>query len=268
MSDNPSGQTRIFIWCAARSLSTVFTQSLSQVPDAYTLLEMYLSAAQFGPEGKNLQAYTYDGCSTDTHKSVKALFEQPWPGKSLVLGKDVGHVMDGKYEMIPQGYQHVFLIRHPSKSIASYASRIAATPAGQGFQIGLNQFKSLHDLHEYVTTTLGLKSTVLDADDLITSPQETLQKFCQTVGLPFSDKLLTWDWTDKIPGNCMMSQAVWEDHKLFGWYDTCLNSTGFIKPKEQLEKTVGEAEMTPEFKNMVVEALPYYEALRELRLKI
>ncbi len=265
MAAKPSNQKRIFIWHTARSLSVVFTRSLSQIPDSFAILALFCSAGKFGPERIHLQDYEYEYAGTDTYQSMKAIYEQLWPGKSVVIGKDCSHFLDGKYDFIPEGYQHVFLIRDPLKSVSSYAARIKTIPKEQVFQIGVNQYKSLHNLHHYLKTTHGINAPVLDADDLIAQPKEMLQKFCHILGLPFSDKLLTWNWTDEKPDNWMIRNSLWEDHKIYGWYDDCLHSTGFRKPTKAA-KTDRKA-LEPEFVKMVEEALPYYEELRKLRIK-
>ncbi|XP_033629425.1 uncharacterized protein LOC117291687 [Asterias rubens] len=265
MATNPSNQKRIFIWQTQRSLSTVFTRSLSQIPDSCAILAHFCSAAKFGPERKYLQDYEYEYAGTDTFESMKAIYEQPRPGKSVVIGKDCSHYLAEKYDFIPKGYQHVFLIRHPLKSISSMAARIKTLPEKQVYHFKVNQYKYLHNLHQYLKTTHGINASVLDADDLIAQPKEMLQKFCKILGLPFSDKLLTWDWTDEKPDNWMVRNSLWEDHKIHGWYDNCLHSTGFRKPTDAA-KTDKKA-LEPEFVKMVEEALPYYEEIRKLRIK-
>ncbi|XP_071791628.1 uncharacterized protein [Asterias amurensis] len=268
MATNPINQKRIFIWCTARSLSTVITRSLSQIPDSYALVALFASAGSFGPERK-FQDCKYEYASTDTYTSMKAIYEQPWPSQSVVIGKDCSFFLEGKYDFIPEGYQHVFLFRHPLKSIssmaASFATRIKTLPEKQVYHFKVNQYKSLHNLHQYLKTTHGINAPVLDADDLIAQPKEMLQKVCKILGLPFSDKLLTWDWTDEKPDNWMVRNSLWEDHKIHGWYSNCLHSTGFRKPTEAA-KTDKKA-LEPEFVKMVEEALPYYEELRKLRIK-
>ncbi|XP_038076747.1 uncharacterized protein LOC119744733 [Patiria miniata] len=256
MSECKRSQKRVAIWSVARSLSTVFVRSLSQVPDSIVLFEEFTSALLY---------------ATGTFESAKAVYEQPREGKSLVLGKDMGFTMSGKFEMVPEGYQHIFLVRHPAKSIPSLEALLAPLPREQKeFYIGLNQYKPLFDLHRHVTSKLDQQVTILDAQDLIQNPEKTIQTLCQILGLPFSDRLLTWDPIDGKPSNWIMSSAMWEDCESLGWMNNCLRSTGFIKPAKQqnTDGEVGKYPLTPEIEKMIEEALPYYQALWELRIKL
>ncbi|XP_022091007.1 uncharacterized protein LOC110979483 [Acanthaster planci] len=267
MAGEHTEQVRILIWCTARSLSTVLARSLSQYPASQCLLELFGAAANFGPDRRFPETELLQ--PRLSFKFVKELYEQPWAGKSLVLGKELSYVMIGKQDMIPEGYQHVFLIRNPQKSVKSLEDRMSkvAYKKKKEFYLGLNQFKNLSEMHQHVTKTLGKKALVLDADDLKSNPSEMLQCLCTAVGLQFTDKLLEWDKVSGVPGNWMVNEKQWEDHERVGWFDRLLESTGFNPLETDPRVCPSEGQPSPHFKQMIAEALPYYQELYQLRIK-
>ena len=131
-----------------------------------------------------------------------------------------------------------------------------------------NQLKQSYDLHDFVTKTKCLESLVLDADDLITNPKETLRTICKLVDLPFSEDLLTWERCDhEAPRNWKISQASMGNHRALGWYDKCFSSTGFIQPKKGQGDEADRKTLTPEEVRKIGETLPFYQALHDVCIK-
>ena len=107
MARQKSGQKRVAIWSPARSMSTVLTRSLSQIPNSQAIFEMFSTAAAYERhwiQGEN--SYRSVSHTKVTFESVKALCENPWPGKSVIVLKELAHGMAGKFEMIFDGYRH------------------------------------------------------------------------------------------------------------------------------------------------------------------
>ena len=79
---------------------------------------------------------------------------------------------------------------HPLRTIYSYRKSIKDDRyLAQGCFV-----KEQYDIWTHVKENLDSNPVVIDADDLLTKPKETLFACCFAVGLPYSDSLLQWPW--------------------------------------------------------------------------
>ena len=63
-------------------------------------------------------AFDADQC---TYEFVKiSMQEDHYPGEQLVFCKDMAYGLQGKYELLPKGYRHTFLIRNPYRAFPSH----------------------------------------------------------------------------------------------------------------------------------------------------
>ncbi|XP_077869006.1 uncharacterized protein LOC144359981 [Saccoglossus kowalevskii] len=62
--------------------------------------------------------------------------------------------------------------------------------------IEVGDFKSLYELYKYVTEEMKQPAIIVESDDLMMYPRETMQKYCLATGIPFSENFLHWK-----PGN-------------------------------------------------------------------
>ncbi len=108
--------------------------------------------------------------------------------------------------MIPHkllsGFHFAFLIRNPRKSIPSlYKCCLPSnsfTTGLHGFRSSEAGYRELRRLFEYLLCIgqIGLGSgneiCVVDAEDLLAHPAETVERFCSSVGIPFDRGSLHW----------------------------------------------------------------------------
>ena len=119
---------------------------------------------------------------------------------------------------LPRGYKHTFLIRNPLRFIYSWREIMSTVLESAGLlESGVIQnkraydlerddryflpgcfMKELYDLWTYVRETLDCNPLVIDADDLLRKPKETLSAYCAAVGLPYSHNLMQWDASNDI----------------------------------------------------------------------
>jgi hypothetical protein len=138
-------------------------------------------------------------------------------------------------------FRHAFLIRDPRSLLASYA-RVRSAPTLD--DLGLRQQALLF---------AEFGGPVIDSADVLAAPEASLRALCSALGVPFSAAMLSW------PPGPRASDGVWAPH----WYDRVWRSTGFVAvppgPPSGLD---------PALEPLLEECLPYYEKLRENKIKI
>ena len=114
----------------------------------------------------------------------------------------------------------------------------------------------------HVKENLDSNPVVIDADDLLTKPKETLSTYCAAVGLPYSDSLLKWDASAdiakkiKAPGiNMLIDMAG---------FQKAMESSEFMPPSELPSLD----QLTPDVIRCSERVMKYYEEMYEHRLKV
>lgn len=180
---------------------------------------------------------------------------------------------------LPTGYRHSFLIRHPTLVYSSFkkASYRQYREAGLLLEGETDEsrfdlrnhpeldtdvfFQSIHSLWEYVRENLDPSPVIIDSTDLLSNPAEMMPKYCEAIGLPFSESLLDlnvsiddakkWNW----PGEDLIHNS--------SHLDISMSSVKFhppkdIPPRDQLFDDVIELSEI---------AMPYYQEMYQNRLK-
>lgn len=165
----------------------------------------------------------------------QSLFYQKHMTVHMIPGIDRGFMRD---------CVNVFLIRHPARVVASYARKREGPTL---LDIGFVQQAELFD---EVDGWLGHAPVVVDSLDIRANPRETLRKLCESIGIPFTERMLTW------PAGGHPSDGVWAPH----WYGAVHRSTGFEDPEGPLP------DLLPEYQDLVAQALPHYERLAAFKI--
>jgi hypothetical protein len=107
-------------------------------------------------------------------------------------------------------FANVLLIRDPAEVVASYVrGRDTCEPE----DIGVPQQGWLQELWD----EHGADVPVIDAKDFLQAPEAHLRRLCDWLGIPFTDRMLSW------PAGRRISDGVWAPH----WYAAVWASTGF-----------------------------------------
>ncbi len=138
-----------------------------------------------------------------------------------------------------------FLIRHPAEVIASYIKK-NHDPSVE--DLGFVQQMEIFD---FVCAHVGTVPPVLDARDVLENPARTLGLLCDVVGVPFSDRMLSW------PPGLRETDGIWAKH----WYSEVENSTSFRPYTERV------VEMPGRLRGVHDECLKVYEQLSKHRLR-
>ena len=98
---------------------------------------------------------------------------------------------------------------------------------------------------------LGRSPPVVEGADVLVDPEGTLTALCAALGIPFSERMLSW------PPGPRDSDGVWAP----AWYDAVERSTGFGAPP-------GEAapDLPDDLARIADQARPFYERLATHKL--
>ncbi|CAG8757765.1 12136_t:CDS:1, partial [Cetraspora pellucida] len=88
-------------------------------------------------------------------------------------------------------FKHTFLIRDPEKSVKSfYRSIVESDNKKLNFdRIGIEESRKLYDI---IKNTINEEILLIDADDLIKTPEKILTKYCEFVNINFRKEMLVW----------------------------------------------------------------------------
>ena len=293
---------RVILWASPRSLSTVLEKCLSYVDGVQIVNEPYNTAAQAGPDRKEstnpfrqnvdefLKKASEEGDkeivgwddNICTYKWVKDTLETEYPAKKLVFCKDLMPGIADHFDMIPRGYRHTFLIRNPTKTALSLRKLIINSFLPQGFPkemfrldqmfqltgtIDTNKFifGDMLDLITYLKEN-GIEEDpiIIDADDLQNHPKPVLRKYCEAVGIPYSDSLLQFEAGDEIVRkNWLTSKTLLQGNKTGSYYEAAFASSCFEPAKDP----PSDDDLPPDVVVLAKTGEPFYKELYERRLK-
>jgi hypothetical protein len=154
------------------------------------------------------------------------------------------HMLKGYDRSWIKRLTNAFLIRAPERVLASYTKKWSDVTLRD---IGFVEQAEIFDM---VADHLGTAPPVVDTDDILRNPRETLSNLCAACGIPFDDAMLSW------PQGPKPFDGVWAPH----WYNAVWASTGFARPP-------GEAPVLPDgLQRIADEARPFYDRLRAHKL--
>ena len=237
---------KVALWGIARSLSTAFERSVRELEDVKVFHEPYQATCrnQSGADIASRVAYTLVG---DT--AHQAVFF-----KDLCL-----HVTD-YLDILSEGplaeFKHTFLIRHPAKALSSHHK--GNETAQTQFSAKLASLHPLYTLYNFVQQKLDPCPVVVDADDLLCDPEGIMKKYCVVTGLPFKEGMTKWE--PKMFPNWDKSS----DSDV--WHRDVAKSSGFVQ-QAQPSSPPPVDDLPEDFRVVVDESLPLYEALYRVRMK-
>lgn len=235
---------RLAVWSGPRSISTALMRSWENRPDTVVVDEPlyahYLAATGLDHPGRDEVVRTGE---TDWRRVVGTLLDPVPPGVRVFFQKHMAHhLLPG----IERGWIHdltnVLLIRDPREVVASYLKGRAIVTADD---IGLPQQVRLYD----ELRAAGAAPLVIDSADLLRSPERYLRALCAHLGLPFTERMLSW------PPGPRDTDGVWAPY----WYDAVWRSTGFAEHRPRHPQLDGAAAA------VVDDCLPLYHRLHDVR---
>ncbi|XP_072043268.1 uncharacterized protein [Amphiura filiformis] len=178
--------------------------------------------------------------------------------------------MAGKFDILPEGYRHTFLIRNPARVFRSYYSLLVdkiGLPSLKSFLPECYAYKEMCDLHDYVTKELKQNSVIVDAGDLKADPEGIMRSYCNSTGIPFQESMLSWKPELPNPPDWKAPFLCWMGNKQVGMYNAAFGSSGFKQSVDGDALPINVEELSGEVKECTEYSMPYYEKLYALRLK-
>jgi len=236
---------RIAMWSGPRNISTAMMRAFENRDDTAVIDEPFyavylaLTGADHPMRTEVLQSQP-----NDWH-DVEATLLSPCPAP-IFYQKHMTH------HMVPQigtrwmaACCNVFLIRRPDEVVASYMDKRGEASLAD---IGVVRQAELFDAE---ADRLGRAPIVIDSSDVSAAPEAMLRVLCDSIGIAFSVKMLSW------PKGRRASDGVWAP----AWYDQVERSTGFVA-----RAAAAAPNLSPALAAVADTAYPYYEKLARWKI--
>lgn len=231
------------LWSAPRCRSTAFARMMAERGDYRVLHEPFSHVQNFGESD----------VAGRIVRSERELIPELWrlAAEGPLFFKDTTDfhypclLADRDFLSQPV---HTFLIRHPADAIASH---YALHPGLQRDEIG---FAWLAEIYDAVAQATGVPPVVVDSDELVERPADTVRAYCRAVGIPFAAETLSWQ-----PG-------MHEDwRRTSRWHETASRTGGFVRTAAARRETV---EADPRLVGYLEYHLPFYQRLKSAALRV
>lgn len=232
----------IALWSAPRCRSTAFARMMTERADHVVVHEPFSQVVDFG------QVAFADQVARSEQDVLAAL--RTIAAQQPVFFKDT---TDFHYPQLLAdraflaGATHTFIIRDPAEAIASHH---ALNPAVGRDAIG---FAWLYEIFTAVQEATGSTPVVIDSDDLLDRPVETVRAYCEAVGIEFLPQALSWQ-----PGMRSEWQATSK------WHRSTSQTAGFARSRTDGAEAVAADPVLSGYRDF---HQPYYEKLRAVALR-
>ena len=235
------------MWSGPRNLSSAMMRSFGSRSDTFVSDEPFYGCFLKHSGADHPMRAEVIGAMDCNWSSVMAALQGSAPdGSPVWYQKHMWHHMIGPvgYEDF-KGFTHAFLIREPERMIASYLrKREAAVFADFGLERQSEFFEREAD-------RLGRAPPVIDANDVLASPEGVLSKLCVALGINWDPAMLSWK-----PGR-RETDGPWAPH----WYGAVEASTGFGLPDTEA------VDLPEEGRRLADRCRLYYQKLANYRIR-
>jgi hypothetical protein len=204
---------RIAMWSGPRNISTAMMRAWENRADTAVVDEpfyaFYLSRTRKAHPGA---AEIIEAGETNWRKIVDGLCNDRPDAKSITYQKQMTH------HLLPEidrdwltRLTNCFLIRDPAEVIVSYRKKNDEPALAD---LGFVQQAAIF---EFVREQTGGIPPVIDARDVLQTPERILRLLCDAIGVSFDPAMLSW------PTGLRTTDGVWAKH----WYGEVALSTSF-----------------------------------------
>lgn len=225
-----------------RNISTAMMYSFAQRKDTKVVDEPFYSAYLTNNVNINHpgRQEVIDSQSSDPLQVIDEL-QNTTISQDYYFIKNMAHHCEGYDLSYLYNHRSIFLIRHPSLILRSFAKVIEQPTADD---IGL---KREWELYEDLEKNGKYKPVVLDSAILLENPTGIMEKLCEAIHIPFDSSMMSWK-----PG-ARKEDGVWAKY----WYANVHDSIGFKTTHTEIP-ILGES-----LNHIKEEVMPFYKALRQ-----
>ena len=239
---------RIAMWSGPRNISTAMIRSFENRDDTAVIDESFYAAYLAASGSVHPMQEEVLAAQPQDWRDVVARLLGPAPKNRLIWYQK--HMTHHMWPAFGRDWlanmRNAFLIRAPEEVLASYLQK-----RGEASLMDIG-FVQQRELFEQEADRLGHAPPVVEGRDVLADPRGTLAKLCDALGIPFSEKMLSW------PAGRRDSDGVWAP----AWYDAVEKSTGFAKPDNR-----ETPKLSHELQRIADEARPHYERLVRFKLR-
>lgn len=233
----------VALWAVPRSVSTALERVFVERKDFEVFHEPFSATYYYSPERRSDRFAGTEWKEMYAHEKVLARMlehrEKP------VFFKDMAYHVAGF--MVPEfvsRFTNTFIIRNPAPAIASLYR------FWPDFTLEETGYEQQHRLYGLAVAN-GEDPAIVDAADLTEDPEGTIRAYCEKLNVPFMPEALAWE-PDEVPG-----WEMWAE-----WHKEAAEST--VIKSQPLED---DTEVPAGLEGVYEHCLPYYEELREKRLR-
>ena len=233
----------VALWAVPRSVSTALERVFVERGDFEVFHEPFSASYYYAPSRRSDR---FAGTEPrEEYEPDKVLARILGRREKPVYFKDMAsHVSGFMSSAFVSEFTNTFIIREPAPVISSI---YGFWPDFTFEEAGYEQQHRLFCL----AVENGEDPAVVDASDLTANPEGTIRAYCERLGVPFMPEALSWE-----PG-VVQGWEMWSE-----WHGEAQESTG-IK-NQPLED---DEEVPAGLEDVYERCLPYYEELREKRLR-
>ncbi len=237
---------RLSIWSGPRNISTAMMRAWGNREDTVVfdepLYAYYLR--ETGRPHPGADEVIAAG-PADAGQAIARMLAPPPVGKRICYYKQMAHHL---LPQLPRDWMrqmtHAFLIRDPREVIASYVKHVAEpTIEDTGYPQQLEIFQLVRGWTRKIPP-------VIDARDVLGDPRAVLSRLCESLGIEFSERMLSW------PPGGRETDGVWAKY----WYKEVERTTSFGKYEDKPRV------IPPHLQGLLDECEHYYRELYEHRL--
>jgi len=238
----------IALWTHPRSISTAFERVMMERKDFHVLHEPFSYLYYVHENVATIDQQYIDPTHPTDYAGIKAHILKVAEDRPVFFKDMCAHCFDSlrSDDGFLSRLTNTFLIRDPSKAIASY---YAMNPDVTVEEIGLRQLCGIYER----AVALGQTPVVVDADNLENDPAGTMNAYCHALDLPFIPEALTWKSEQKPEWD------IWKD-----WHADAAQSNGIKKNVETFDVTIDNSELLRSYHD---NQLSYYQIMRADRIQ-
>ncbi|MEC7838789.1 MAG: hypothetical protein VX777_01970 [Chlamydiota bacterium] len=233
LSDDVFAQEPYKIVClisGPRSLSTVFLRIIETRGDFIIYNEPTIPVY----DKVHFKEYTKDWFREDSHETFEDVKRNLFESQKLsnVFVKEMSFSSHDYYVndlsfMKNSSIHFVFLLRNPHHTTLSFYNKVEEVSPMMSDLIGV---KKLYHMYEMALKHNPNPVQIIQSEDLYNSPQETINKFCKELGIPYKEKALKW----KKYGENFQGHKEWNEQKsgsiIHHWHGRAIESQKIGKP--------------------------------------